>query len=92
MKTNIFPRVAMAALAAVSFAACQPSFLNEGQSPNPNKSARESADWLSDSRVAYGSSMDVETYTYRIVEDYGNAPTKEMTQVNAAPRLHRGKN
>lgn len=83
--------VAWAALTAVGLAACQPSFLNEEQAPDPHKSARTSAEWLQDSRVAYGSSMDVETYTYRIVENYGESKARELTTVNATPRLYREK-
>lgn len=89
MKTNHLKKAAWAALTALGLAACQPSLLNEEQSPDPHKSGRTGAEWLQDSRVAYGSSMDVETYTYRIVENYGRDASRAMTQVNAAPRLYR---
>lgn len=88
MKTTVLLRVATAILVTAYLMACQPSLMNEGL-PSPSKSGRESADFLTDPRVAYGLSMEVETYTYRIVESYGNSASKAMTQVNAAPRLHR---
>jgi hypothetical protein len=47
------------------------------------------SEWLEDARVAYGMRMDVETYTYRVVENYGAGTVKSFTDIAAAPQLYR---
>lgn len=84
-------KAAWAALTAVGLAACQPSLLNEAQTPDPTKSGRMGAEWLTDSRVAYGSSMEVETYTYRVVENYGASKSRELDIASNMPSLYREK-
>ncbi len=92
METKLLRRAALAALMTAGLASCQPSLLQEdASSPDPAKSARTGAEFLTDSRVAYGSSMDVETYTYRIVENAGQKSARDLTIVNAAPQLYREK-
>jgi hypothetical protein len=76
MKRNVLCRVAMATISVAVLNACQPNLLNEESSPDPSKSGRVGADWLTDSRVAYGSRKDA---------------TNTMALVNASPRLHRQK-
>lgn len=89
MKPNHLKKAAWAALTAVGLAACQPSLLNEAQTPDPTKSGRAGAEWLTDSRVAYGSSMEVETYAYRVVENYGASKSRELDIASNMPSLHR---
>lgn len=64
-------------------AGCQPDYVQSDSAP------KVTASWLEDERVAYGMQMDVETYTYRIVGNYGNNPSKLLTDVQASPRLYR---
>ncbi len=91
MKTINLRKAAWAALTAAGLAACQPSLLNEAQTPDPTKSGRAGAEWLTDSRVAYGSSMEVETYTYRVVENYAASKSRELDIASNMPSLHREK-
>ena len=77
--------VALYALMALLTTACQP----DGVGVNSDSVPETTDDWLTDERVAYGMRMDVETYSYRVVNDYGNNPSKLLTDVQASPHLYR---
>lgn len=90
MKTITSYSIILTGSIALLFASCQHNLLTTEPVPAITKvSSGENTDWLHDSRVAYGSSMDVETVTYRTQINYGNNPSKSLVDVAASPRLYR---
>lgn len=73
----------------LALTACQPrNPLTESVSDS-SFTNQPSTEWLEDARVAYGMRMDVETYSYRIIEKYGQDGVKAFADIAAAPQLYR---
>lgn len=73
----------------LALASCQPRNPLTDSPGSPATVVSSGSEWLEDARVAYGMRMDVETYSYRVVENYGAGTVKAFTDIAAAPQLYR---